>query len=276
MSRAKAVLVLAALMTSLLWVGAPIAHAAGETFKVLSVDTTGCDSGNFGMTVDRAGLDGGTYTVRTVAKADGQTYMNEAASISVVGQSGWNLFNNFTYDVYEPATNPGTWPIPQNKQLRIDFTLERPVGTILFAWTLVVDGCNTGNILYNLRTARDTDKDLVPTPQDRCRTLKAARPNGCPLRSRSLTIAYDGQDDEFFGWLFAEGYPKLYKGRTVSIWKVRPGADQKVGKATTSNSGFYDLSWNGQRGVYFATSPGLIVASAGQALKDTSLNVRVS
>jgi hypothetical protein len=126
------------------------ALAAGETFKVISVNTLGCNSGNFGMTVERANLDGGTYTVRTVVTVGALVYMNENATISVNGLSGWNVFNNFTYG---PVPNPGTSPMPSGQQMRLDFTLERPVGTTLYAWTLVVDGCDTGNILYNGPTA---------------------------------------------------------------------------------------------------------------------------
>lgn len=122
------------------------AQAAGETFEVISVDTLGCNSGNFGMTVERANLDGGTYTVRTVVTVGAFVYMNENATISINGLSGWTVFNNFTYG---PVPNPGTYPIPSGQQMRLDFTLERPVGTTLYAWTLVVDGCDTGNILFN-------------------------------------------------------------------------------------------------------------------------------
>ena len=124
----------------------PAAFAQSETFKVISVVTTGCDSGNFGMTVERANLDGGTYFVHTVVTVGSLIYMNEQASISINGLSGWNIFNNFTYG---PVSNPGTYPIPSGQEMRLDFTLERPVGSTLFAWTLIVDGCDTGNILYN-------------------------------------------------------------------------------------------------------------------------------
>jgi len=130
---------------TILWGGVSVALAAGESFQVVSVNTTGCNSGNFGMTVERANLDGGTYTVHTVVTVGGLIYMNEAASISINGLSGWNIFNNFTYG---PVPNPGTYPIPSG-QMRLDFTLERPIGTILYSWQLVVDGCATGNILYN-------------------------------------------------------------------------------------------------------------------------------
>lgn len=135
--------------------------ASAQTFRVLSVDTLGCASGQFGMTVERAGLDGGAYTVRTVVNGGGLTYMNESASVSINGTSGWNLFDNFTYG---PVSNPGTWPIPAGTPLRIDFTLERPVGTVLYAWTLAVDGCNTGAITYNgLTSAYSSSVAAVPT-----------------------------------------------------------------------------------------------------------------
>lgn len=133
-----------------LFVVVPAALAQGETFRVISVNTLGCNSGNFGMTVERANLDGGTYTVNTVVTVGSLIYMNEAASISINGLSGWNIFNNFTYG---PVPNPGTYPIPAGQEMRLDFSLERPIGTVLYEWTLIVDGCDTGNILFNGPTA---------------------------------------------------------------------------------------------------------------------------
>jgi hypothetical protein len=122
------------------------AVAVGETFEVISVDTLGCNSGNFGMTVERANLDGGSYTLRTLVTVGGLTYMNEQATITINGLTGWNIFDNFNYSA---VSNPGTYPIPSGQEMRLDFTLERPKGTVLYAWTLIVDGCDTGNILYN-------------------------------------------------------------------------------------------------------------------------------
>ncbi len=124
------------------------AWAQTETFEVISVNNTGCNSGEFAMTVERANLDGGTYTVHTVVTVGDLIYMNEAASISINGQSGWNVFDNFTYG---PVPNPGTYPIPAGQQMRLDFFLERPIGSVLYDWLLVVDGCDSGNIIYNGR-----------------------------------------------------------------------------------------------------------------------------
>jgi hypothetical protein len=39
--------------------------------------------------------------------------------------------------------------MPEATELRIDLTLEQPIGTILYEWTLIVDGCDTGEILHN-------------------------------------------------------------------------------------------------------------------------------
>jgi hypothetical protein len=128
------------------WLLCSPVQAQGETFQVLTVNTTGCNSGGFSMTVERANLDGGSYIVRTLVTVGALVYMNEQASISFNGTSGWNVFDNFTYG---PVPNQGTYPIPVDEQMRLDFTLERPKGSVLYRWTLVVDGCNTGNILFN-------------------------------------------------------------------------------------------------------------------------------
>ncbi|MEP7293775.1 MAG: hypothetical protein ABI835_18450 [Chloroflexota bacterium] len=134
------------LILGALWVGVPAASAQGETFQVISVDSVGCNSGDFGWTVERANLDGGTYRVHTVVTVAGLVYMNENAGVSINGLTSWNIFNNFSYG---PVPNLGTYPIPAGTQMRVDFYLERPLGTVLYAWTNVVDGCDTGNSLFN-------------------------------------------------------------------------------------------------------------------------------
>jgi hypothetical protein len=139
-------LVLAALLVAL---GAPSTAAAQtvvESFRVSSVDTVGCNSGNFGMTVLRSDLDGGSYIVRTRVQVGSQLFMNERAGITLNGTSTWNVFDNFTYGI---VPNRGVYPIDDSGPMRLDFTLERPKGIVLTSWTLIVDGCDTGNILYN-------------------------------------------------------------------------------------------------------------------------------
>lgn len=122
------------------------AFAAGETFQVISVATTGCAPYNITFAVERANLDGGIYVAHTVVTVGGFIYMNEDVSISLNGSSGWSLYNNFNYGA---VPNQGTWPLPAGEEVKIEFFIERPLGTVLYSWVTVLDSCDTGNILYN-------------------------------------------------------------------------------------------------------------------------------
>ncbi len=123
-----------------------IGQSQGETFRVLSVHTAGCNAYQFTFSVERANLDGGTYILHTVVTAGGLIYMNEDVTISVNGVSGWALYPNFNYG---SVPNPGAFPIPADTEMRVDFYIERPMGTRLFEWVFITDGCNTGAIVYN-------------------------------------------------------------------------------------------------------------------------------
>lgn len=272
MRRLARIITLALCATTLSALASPPAHAAGEAFRVLAVQTTGCTSGAFGMLVDRTNLDGGTYNVRTVVTVGEEIYMNENATISVNGQSGWNLFDNFTYGA---VPNPGTWPIPQNTQLRINVTLERPVGTVLFDWTTVVDACNTGTILYNGRTSVDVDQDMVTTVADQCPTIYGDAANGCPQFTRTLTLKYAAGGQKFKGKLKAAGAPALQQAQVVTIWKVRPGPDKRVGRATTAGNGGFSVAKKAKPGKYYASAGSVLVPATGAATEVTTTKLKL-
>lgn len=230
--------------------------AAGETFKMVSLTAPGCTSGAFAMTVDRAGLDGGSYIAHTRVTVDGLVYMNEAASISVNGQSGWNLFDNFSYGAVD---NQGTWPIPSDTRMLIEFTLERPQGTVLYAWTTVVTSCNSPSIIHNV--------------EDLCPSLSASTFDGCP--ARSLSLAYDAGSKRLVGWLAAKDAPQLYARKPVVIWRVKPGPDVKVATVRTKASGFFSLAKPRKKGTYYATTKALLKPGAFSVPKETSPQVKV-
>lgn len=265
----SAVLLALALTASTLSFTASPAQAAGESFEMVSVNTTGCASGNFGMTVLRSNLDGSPYTVRTVVRVDRKVYMNEAATISVTGESGWNLFNNFTYGT---VPNPGTWPIPEDTLMRIDFTLERPVGTVLYSWRTVVNSCNEGSVIYNGVPADDEDGNYVPIVRDECPGLPATTLDGCP--QRSLTLAYEAPRKRLVGWLVADGFPVLFSGKKVTLWKVKAGPDQKIVTLRTSKAGNFSLP-KPSKGTYYVTSPRLAKPGVYEIPKITSATVKV-
>jgi len=136
---------LVALLVALFWSSLTAAQSV-ELFEVISVNTVGCNTGNFAITVQRSNFDGGSYIVRTRVQVGTQLFTNELASISLNGTSGWLVFDNFAYGI---VPNRGAYPINPNGTMRLDFTLERPRGIILSSWTLIADGGDTGNILYN-------------------------------------------------------------------------------------------------------------------------------
>jgi hypothetical protein len=240
----KLAVLLLATAAGLVWAAPGVA----QSLQVVSVNTTGCASGNFGMTIERAGLDGSAnaYTIHTVVTVGEFVYMNEGVGTTANGQIAWSLFDNINYGT---VPNKGTWPIPQNNQMRIDFTLERPKGNILYAWTTVVKSCNAGGIQYNGTTA----------------TL--------PFRPRTLGLNYERSTGRFIGWLYAKGAPKLHSRRIVTIWKVRPGPDLKVGRVRTSTRGNFALRRARIRGTYYAVAGAIILPPVGHAFKERSTNL---
>lgn len=253
------------LVVGLMWIGAAPTQAAGENWIVKSVDSVGCGSNDWGMTTVFSGVDGAEYVAHTVVQAGGLVYMNEDASFSPVdgADESWNLYTSSTYG---PTT--GDFPIPAGQQMKVTFTLERPKGTVLSSWTLVAASCDSNVLRYNNATSLDTDGDFVTVPTDKCPSLAAAQGNGCPVRDRTLTLRARYGPKRVVGRLYAPGYPSLYAGRVVKIWKKRPGPDQLVRTRTTNNLGKFRARL--PKGRYYATASPLVVPSAGQTASDVS------
>lgn len=132
----------------LFWGSVSTASAIGETIQITSVIAPGCNSGQFRMMLQIDNGDGGVYLIHTRVTIGGLVYMNEGVNYSITGTftQNWGLYNNF---LYGPVPNPGTMPMPVGQQVLVEFFLERPQGTVLATWQLIVDSCDTGNILYN-------------------------------------------------------------------------------------------------------------------------------
>ena len=141
---------LVALVSGSMWITALTAQAVGETFKVISKRRRPAPTAHSRCRSEGiANPDNGApYTMRTVATVDGLVYHERGGRhldqrprrLDALQSNISPTAAIFGGDVVE---------IAPNKQLRVDLTLERPMGTVLYAWTLVVDGCNTGQIRYN-------------------------------------------------------------------------------------------------------------------------------
>lgn len=263
----KSCLFLLPLVLSLLWTGAAPSRAAGAAWTVTSVDVVGCSSGDWDLTVVFSGVDGGTYVPHTTVTSGGLVYMNEDGSFAPVdgAEEHWGLYAD---DSYGPVT--ATYPIPSGQPMEVTFSLERPKGTVVFSWSMVARSCDSSALLLS---APDLDQDLVANAVDRCPALKAPTTNGCPLRDRTLTLTARYCPKRLAGRLYAAGYPALYVGRTVTIWKVRPGPDRKIATRTTNSLGRFKVPVG--KGRYYATSRGLIVPTTGQVVAATSSIVRL-
>ena len=262
---------LLALVASLLWLSAPPSHAAGGRWYVISVDAVGCNSFDWHLTVRYEGFEPGTYTGHTQVISDDKVYMNEQVN-STFGDATdpWELGQDFGYGA---VANPGTWPIAPGKPMKVVLTMEQPKGTVLSSWTMVAKSCDSSTLLYNGPTAADLDEDYLATPADLCPALKAFRSNGCPLWDRTLTLKTRHAPKRVVGRLYAAGHPTLYAGRTVTVWRVRPGPDRKIATRTTSSLGTFKVRVG--KGRYYATAPGLVAAAAGQVNADRSSTVRI-
>jgi hypothetical protein len=263
----KSWLFLLPLIAGILWVGAGPTQAAGETWVVTSVNDVGCNSNDWALTTVFSGVDGGSYVAHTTVTAGGKVYLNEDASFAPTdgADEEWNFYTSHSYG---PTT--GTYPITPGQPMKATLSLERPKGHVLYSWSMVAQSCDSNTLLVN---GPDLDQDFVVNAVDKCPGLKGSTSAGCPLRDRSLGLRARYGPKRVVGHLYAAGYPALYAGRTVTIWKVRPGPDRKYAVRTTNSLGKFRARVG--KGRYYATSPGLIVAAAGQVAADTSPVVRV-
>ena len=259
------------LVAGLLWMGTGSSQAAGQSWSITDVKTVGCDSLDWQLDVHRAGLDIGYYTWRTQVISDAKVYMNEGFTRSTSnGDDLWLLYSDFSYGTVD---SPGAYPIVPGKPMKVLLTVERPVGTVLSSWTMVAKSCDSAELLYNGPTAADLDEDYVATPTDACPSLKAFTANGCPVRDRTLVLTARYGPKRVVGKLYAPGYPALYAGRRVTIWKVRSGPDLKLRTLTTNSIGKFVS--RAKKGRYYATSAGLVVPTVGQTFPSRSAVVRV-
>jgi subtilisin-like proprotein convertase family protein len=118
----------------------------------------------------------------------------------------------------------------------------------------------------------DFDSDGVEDHADQCLGIAAHTATGCPLTSRTGTAKYQG--GKFRGAL-ASPVGGCAAGRLVTVWKVRGGADKKIGTATTKADGSYRLKRARHVGKYYATSPLVAVTDSAECPAVTSKNFRI-
>lgn len=109
----------------------------------------------------------------------------------------------------------------------------------------------------------DDDGDGVNDGADKCKTIKALTASGCPAVARTLTLAYKAAKQKFTGTLSASK-PQCKSAQVVSVFKQRPGADLKLGQATTTSTGTYALNKPVGSGKYYSSVPLKVVPNVAQ------------
>ena len=126
----------------------PVASAQSESWKVISVNSTGCAAAATTMTMEAANLDlSNPPNAITVVTVGGLIYMSENVGPIDNQIYVWSLYNSSSYGPVDAV-----FPLPPGQEVRIDLRLELPLGNVVYGWTLILDGCDTGNILFNGQT----------------------------------------------------------------------------------------------------------------------------
>lgn len=256
------------LVASILWVGAAPSQAAAPSWSITGVNSFGCNDSDWDLAINRTGFDSNAYTWHTQVISDGKVYMNEGFEQTFSNSpSSWGLYSDFSYDA---VPNPGTYPMTAGKPMTVRITAERPKGTIVSSWTMVAASCNDSALTFN---GADFDGDFVKDSADACPHLSGTAYQGCPERARTLTLKAKYGPKRLVGKLSAPGYPLLYAGRKVTIWKVRPGPDKKIATKTVGSLGKFKVRVG--KGKYYVKSKAVVVPTAGYAAADISTRVKV-
>jgi hypothetical protein len=168
--------VVTTLLTTTLVAAAPAqAGPPPPTWQVESINTVGCASSATQFTMIADNVEGFTYRARTRVIAGGLVYMDEdAGALGSNGNYGWSL-----YDSSSAGPVDATFPLAEDTEVRVDFTLEDPIGTAFYSWTVIFDSCNEGNVLYNGPTSDipvPTTTTTATTPSVAPTTAAAAAP----------------------------------------------------------------------------------------------------
>ncbi|CAN5609303.1 hypothetical protein BH11ACT8_BH11ACT8_30540 [soil metagenome] len=139
----------------------------------------------------------------------------------------------------------------------------------------MLDGCESGAVLYNDLTSADRDHDLVATPRDKCPSLQAARDNGCPIHRRTVRMSYHQHGKKFTGRLRAPGVSALARHQRVSIYLVRGGNNRRIAQVKTRHNGTFSVRRAHAEGRFYAKVGQVLKPAHGQAKPTQSKRVRV-
>ena len=128
-----------------LWFLAAATAQAQPSWRVISLNTTGCNSGNIGFTTEVSGIATFPTTLHfhTLVDSGGLRYMDEdAGTPDSNGTYGWHL-----YDSNSGGPTTATFPIPPGQPITVTFDLmDGPGGPVVSHEVIVLTQCDGGVI----------------------------------------------------------------------------------------------------------------------------------
>jgi len=247
------------------------------TSSVINVPEDGLVVTDANVTVNITHTFDGDLSIFAQSETDAGTVRGGAFLSNQEGSSG----DNFTNTVFDDdaATYIGDGTAPFTGSFTGESGLAALNGFAGGQYRLTVSDANSGDVgtldswAVTLTYAScDPDHDGIDVPPDACPAIAGVAPSGCPLATGSLTAKY--RHGKFKGTLSSSN--AACKGsRAVTIFKVRAGADKRVGMATTASDGTYKLKRAKHAGKYYATTPRVVVANAADCSAAQSATFRV-
>ena len=194
-----------------------------------------------------------------------------------LGGGGDNLTGTVFDDSAPLSISQGVPPFTGSFRPPTPLAAMNGIGSVI--WTLNVSDVQSGDsgvlrdwsVTFRYASC-DLDADGIEDHVDQCLGVTARTPSGCPLTARSVTASY--RHGKFKGWI-SSPVGGCKSTRPVTVWKVRPGPDRKLGSTTTRSDGTYRLAKPKRPGRYYATSPRVAVPDLAECPEVRSARFRI-
>jgi hypothetical protein len=244
--RKRGLTVLSAVLIALLFSTVSVTNAAGPSWTVVSLNTTGCNAGNIGFTTRVSGITSFPTTLhfRTIVDAGGIRYMDEdAGTPGANGDYGWHLYYSNSGG---PATN--AWPIPNDTPITVQFLLINGAGgPTVTSQVITLSKCNGGTIVANPTAGgaffAPGDGRVDPRPGDRLAVY-------CNTTFTPPSVSV---------WGIADNLPDAKKGiflATFNLPDLLKAGNRGITKNAGANLGSVSLADDGQGHFYAAWNGG--------------------
>jgi subtilisin-like proprotein convertase family protein len=145
-------------------------------------------------------------------------------------------------------------------------------------WTLRITDAAGGDVgtltswqmIMQTRWCDDFDRDTVRQDVDQCPGMKGARPHGCPIRNRTVSLTYNNAAQEFRGVLRCPAAIRCATVQPVRVYRIRSGPDALIRRTFTNANGNFVVPRARMHGNYYAIAPRVYEEAVAECKRATS------